>query len=272
MIDSYETLEITRLNSVIQIYLNRPESRNAMNRQMVRELLDFFQGIKRDRSVRVVVLGAHGPTFCAGGDIKELHEDLTVPPEAQMSQVETFDAMLRAVNEAPQVVIARIQGDVMGGGVGLICVTDMAVAAANAKIGLPEVRLGLVPAIISPYVVARIGLARAREWMLRGLRVKAEDAAAHGLITTACPAHELDQQVALLVNDTLQAPASALAACKALLFEITTKTAEETVGYRVNLLNQRRTSPDGQEGMMAFMQKRPPAWTETYEFPVTSEQ
>ncbi len=262
---NYETLEIRQSGSVASVYLNRPESRNAMNRQMVRELLDFFQAIKRDRSIRAVVLGANGPTFCAGGDIKELREDLTIPPEAQMSQVETFDTMLRAVNEAPQVVIARIQGDVMGGGVGLICVADMAVAAAEVKIGLPEVRLGLVPAVISPYVVARIGLARAREWMLRGLRVKAEDAAAAGLITTACPATELDQQVAVLLNDVLQAPASALLACKALLFEIATKTPDETIGYRVNQLNHLRTSPDGQEGMMAFVQKRPASWVETYE-------
>ncbi len=267
---NYETLTIQQTGSVLSVYLNRPESRNAMNRQMVRELLDFFQSIKRDRSIRAVVLGAHGPTFCAGGDIKELREDLTIPPEAQMSQVETFDTMLRAVNEAPQVVIARIQGDVMGGGVGLICVADMAVAAAEVKIGLPEVRLGLVPAIISPYVVARIGLARAREWMLRGLRVKAEAAAAHGLITTACPADQLDQQVTALLNDVLQAPATALAACKALLFEITAKSPGETVGYRVNQLNHLRTSPDGQEGMMAFVQKRPASWVET--FIVNSEQ
>lgn len=267
---NYETLEIRQSGSVASVYLNRPESRNAMSRQMVRELLDFFQAIKRDRSIRAVVLGANGPTFCAGGDIKELREDLAIPPEAQMSQVETFDTMLRAVNEAPQVVIARIQGDVMGGGVGLICVADMAVAAAEAKIGLPEVRLGLVPAIISPYVVARIGLARAREWMLRGLRVKAEDAAAAGLITTACPATELDQQVAMLLNDVLQAPASALLACKALLFEIATKTPDETIGYRVNQLNHLRTSPDGQEGMMAFVQKRPASWVEL--FTVNSKQ
>ena len=147
---NYETLTVQQTGSVLSVYLNRPESRNAMNRQMVRELLDFFQSLKRDRSVRAVVLGAHGPTFCAGGDIKELREDLTIPPEAQMSQVETFDTMLRAVNEAPQVVIARIQGDVMGGGVGLICVADMAVAAAEATIGLPEVRLGLIPALSHP--------------------------------------------------------------------------------------------------------------------------
>ncbi|MCB1615485.1 MAG: enoyl-CoA hydratase/isomerase family protein [Pseudomonadales bacterium] len=272
MSDEYETLTITRCNSVVQVYLNRPEARNAMNRQMVRDLLDFFQAIKRDRSVRVVILGAHGPTFCAGGDIKELREDLTIPPEAQMSQVETFDTMLRAVNEAPQVVIARIQGDVMGGGVGLICVADMAVAAADVKIGLPEVRLGLVPALISPYVVARIGLTRAREWMLRGLRVQTEVAAAAGLITIACPANELDQQVTNLVNDVLAAPATALAACKALLFEVASQTADETVGHRVNLLNQLRTSAEGQEGMMAFVQKRSPNWTEKYEPAVVSRQ
>ena len=269
---NYETLAIQQAGSVVSVYLNRPESRNAMNRQMVREIRDFFQAIQPDRSERVVLLGAHGPTFCAGGDIKEMREDLTTPSAAQMAQVETFDAMLRAVNEAPQVVIARIQGDVMGGGVGLISVADMAVAAANAKIGLPEVRLGLVPAMISPYVVARIGFTRAREWMLRGLRITAEDAAAHGLITTTCPAAELDQQVALLVNDVLQAPASALADCKALLFTVTARPTDETVAYRVNTLNQRRTSPDGQEGLMAFVQKRPPAWVEKYEFPVNSEQ
>lgn len=268
----YQTLHIERSGSVVQVYLNRPESRNAMNRQMVQELLAFFQHIQPDRSVRAVLLGATGPTFCAGGDIKELREELTASPEAQLAQAEMFEQMLQAVNEAPQVVIARIQGDVMGGGVGLICVADMAVAAAQVKIGLSEVRLGLVPALISPYVVARIGLARAREWMLRGVRLSAEAAAAAHLITATCPADQLDQQVAALLNDVLQAPATALAASKALLREITAKPAAATVAYRANLLNQLRASPDGQEGMMAFIQKRPASWVQEWVSTGNSDQ
>ena len=258
----YETLEITQTGSVAFVNLNRPAARNAMNRQMVQELLDYFRAIRDDRSVRVVVLGANGPVFCAGGDIKEMQAGFTEDEATQVGHVQVFDEMLTAVSTAPQVTIAKIHGSVLGGGVGLVCVTDIAVAAADASLGLPEVRLGLVPAVISPYVVARVGLATARRLMLTGARLSGTEAAAAGLVTTAVQPDKLDGAVLDFTNAVLQASPQALAACKDLLFTVNEKPPAETAVTRVQTLHRLRTSAEGQEGMLAFIQKRPPDWVE----------
>jgi methylglutaconyl-CoA hydratase len=261
----YETLEISQTGSVAFVNLNRPAARNAMNRQMVRELLDYFTAIRPDRSIRVVVLGANGPIFCAGGDIKEMQASFSEDEATQVAEVGVFDGMLTAVSTAPQVTIAKIHGSALGGGVGLICTADIAIAAAEASIGLPEVRLGLVPAIISPYVVARVGLAKARHLMLTGARLNGREAAAAGLVTLVAQADTLDEIVREQVNAVLQASPQALAACKELLFTVHEKPLAETAVARVQLLHHLRTSPEGQEGMIAFMQKRPPRWAEQLE-------
>ncbi|MBK8933978.1 MAG: enoyl-CoA hydratase/isomerase family protein [Chloroflexi bacterium] len=258
----YETLEINRTGSVAFVNLNRPEARNAMNRQMVRDLLDYFLAIRDDRSVRVVVLGANGPVFCAGGDLKEMRAGFTEGEATQVAQVQVFDEMLTAVSTAPQVTIAKIHGSVLGGGVGLVCVTDIAVAAADASLGLPEVRLGLVPAVISPYVVARVGLAKARHLMLTGVRLNGTQAAEAGLVTTAVQPDKLDDAVLEQANTVLQASPEALAACKKLLFIVNELPPAETAVTRVQLLHHLRTSAEGQEGMLAFIQKRPSSWVE----------
>lgn len=261
----YSTLSIKQIGSVLFANLNRPAARNAMNRQMVADLLALFNTIRDDRGVRVVVLGAEGSAFCAGGDLKEMQASLSEDEETQAAYVRVFDEMLTAVLTAPQVTIAQIHGSVLGGGLGLVCVCDMAVAANDASLGLPEVRLGLVPAVISPYVVARVGLAQAKQLMLTGARLDGVQAAAAGLVTMAAPSDTLEAQVAALVNDVLQASPQALAACKELLFTVNEKRPAETAVYRLNLLNQLRKSQEGQEGMMAFIQKRPPRWIETLE-------
>jgi len=258
----YETLEITQTGSVAFVNLNRPAARNAMNRQMVRDLLDYFLSIREDRAVRVVVLGANGPVFCAGGDIKEMQAGFTEDEATQVAHVQVFDEMLTAVSTAPQVTIAQIHGQVLGGGVGLVCVCDIAIAATDASLGLPEVRLGLVPAVISPYVVARVGLARARQLMLTGARLTGVEAAAAGLVTTAVQPDTLGAAVREQANAILQASPQALAACKELLFTVSQKPPAETAVTRVQLLHHLRTSPEGQEGMLAFIQKRPSSWVE----------
>jgi enoyl-CoA hydratase/carnithine racemase len=259
----YETLETTQTGSVAFVNLNRPGARNAMNRQMVQDLLAYFTSIGDDRSVRVVVLGANGRIFCAGGDIKEMQAGFTEDEATQVAHVGVFDAMLTAVATAPQVTIARIHGPVLGGGVGLVCVADIAIAAEDATLSLPEVQLGLVPAVISPYVVARVGLAKARQLMLTGARLNGREAAAAGLVTTAVQPDKLDDAVREQANAILQASPQALAACKALLFTVSEKPPTETAVARVQLLHHLRTSPEGQEGMLAFIQKRPPNWVES---------
>jgi methylglutaconyl-CoA hydratase len=257
---TYETLSIDRQGSVVRLNLNRPDAHNAMNTAMIQDLREYFTSIPEDRSIRVVVIGATGSTFCAGGDIKEMRHSYGESREAQLERARTLDDMLLAIQYAPQVVIARVHGAALGGGVGLVCVADIAIAAEDATLAFPEVRRGIVPAVISPYAIGRVGLAKARELMLTGAHLDGQAAARAGLVTAAYPASELDARINAYIQDILRASPGALAACKALLFEVANKPPSQTVEYRIDLLNQLRTSAEGREGMSAFIEKRPPAW------------
>ncbi len=252
----YETLAIACAGSVATLTLNRPDARNAMSHQMVADMLHFFQSIRNNRSIRVVVIRAAGKTFCAGGDIRDLSTPRTA--EEEREALARLDTMLRAVNRAPQVVIERVHGAVMGGGIGLVCVSDIAIASTTTRFALPEVRLGLVPSLISPFVVQRLGLTQTRRWMLTGTTFDGPAAQAVGLVHEVCEESELDERVAAVTNEVLQCSPNALAECKKLLFEVL--ETPETLSYRVELLNRLRRSEEGQEGMLAFLQKRPARW------------
>ncbi len=257
----YQTILVDRDEPVTTITLNRPEARNALSHQMVEELLDYFQRICSNRHIRVVVIRAVGKTFCVGGDVRDLSSPRTEAEEkAALARV---DKLLRAINRAPQVVIQRIHGAVMGGGIGLVCVSDIAIASANARFALPEVRLGLVPSLISPYVVQRLGLTHTRQWMLTGSQFDAQAALEVGLIHEVCNDEALDERVSATVREVLQCSPNALAECKKLLFEVL--EVADTLTYRVDLLNRLRRSEDGQEGMQAFLEKRPPRWVPSTE-------
>ncbi len=258
---NYDTLSIRVDGPFAHITLNRPEVKNAMNAQMVLDLMAAFAALRDDRSVRAVVLSGAGGTFCAGGDIKEMAAALQGDQTSQNSIV--LDALLRAVNQAPQVVIARVEGAAMGGGFGLVCVSDIAIASADAKMGLPEVRLGLAPALISPYVVQRLGLTRARELVLTGRRFGGDDALRYGLVHEVCAPEALTARINALLEEIRQCAPNALAACKRLLFQVSDQAPEATLEYRAALLAELRQSAEGQEGMIAFVQKRPPQWAQS---------
>lgn len=226
---------------------------------MIDDLLAFFSSIQADRTTRAVVIGANGKTFCAGGDLKDMQKAAMLEPAEQQARLKRFDEMLQTINQAPQVTIARIQGAALGGGFGLACVSDIAIAAESASFGLPEVRIGMVPALISPYVIARIGLTRTRQLALTGERFGAAAALAYGLVHEVCPDDALDLRVDAILEAVLQGAPDAIAATKALLFHVAA-SPEDTVAYRSDLLQQRRESAEGQEGVRAFIEKRKPAW------------
>ncbi len=253
---AYETIAIEENGPVATVTLNRPEARNAMSHGMVEDLLAYFQNIRDNREVRAVILRAAGKTFCAGGDIRDLSTPRTDAEEN--AAVGNLDTMLRAVNRAPQVVIARIHGAVMGGGIGLVCVSDIAIASTAARFGLPEVRLGLAPSLISPFVVQRLGVTQARRWMLTGAQCDGAAAREVGLIHEVCDEATLDERVTATLHEVLQCSPNALAECKKLLFEVLENP--ETLDYRVDLLGRLRRSEEGQEGMQAFLEKRPARW------------
>jgi isohexenylglutaconyl-CoA hydratase len=254
--DAFETIICAVEGPAATVTLNRPEARNAMSLMMVQELLRCFTALCEEayRDVRVVVLRAAGETFCAGGDLR----DMSVASEDGAGIGARLDELLRAVNEAPQVVVACIQGAAMGGGLGLVCVSDIAISDDGATFGLPEVRIGLAPAVISPFVIQRIGFTRARRLMLTGRRFGAAAALEFGLIHEVAPAGRLDALVEATVADILKCAPNALRECKRLLFAVLTRL--DSLEERVATFERLRTSDEAAEGIMAFIQKKPAPW------------
>ncbi|MCS6836707.1 MAG: enoyl-CoA hydratase-related protein [Anaerolineae bacterium] len=251
-----ETLAVRFEGMVAHVTLNRAEAKNAMNFQMVADLYTVFTGLRGNRDVRAILLRGAGGTFCSGGDIKEMRAQSVPDAESRVN----LDAMLRAANQAEQVVVACIEGAALGGGFGLACVSDIAIAEANAVFGLPEVRLGIAPAYISPFVIQRVGFTRARELMLTGRRFKGEEARAYGIAHHVAPAEGLQAQIEAVLADLRQCAPSAIASTKALMFEVADKPLDDTVAYRADLLNRLRQGEEAQEGMRAFLEKRAPRW------------
>ena len=254
-----ETVDLNIVPPVAYVTLNRPDVRNAMNGQMVTELQTVFYALRENRDIRAIVLSGAGGAFCAGGDINELR-DAMQNPAGSMNTDHNFERLIQAVNQAPQVVIARVEGAALGGGLGLVCVSDIAIASTDARFGMPEVRLGVVPSFISPYVIQRLGLTRARELILTGRQFDGTQAKEYGLVHEVCSPEKLDDCVDAVVDDIRQCGPYGLAAAKALIFEVLEKSPDQTLEYRAQLLDTIRRSPEAQEGMLAFMQKRPPTW------------
>ncbi len=261
MSNTFDTITVAVAPPFAYITLNRPDARNAMNAQLIKDLLAAFEALRDNHDVRAIVLGAAGQTFCAGGDIQEMAASLQAPDDESIAYATRTDALLRAVNQAPQAVIARVQGAAMGGGFGLVCVSDIAIASTNAKFGLPEVRLGIAPAMISPFVIQRLGLTRTRELVLTGRCFGAEQAKEYGLVHEVCAPDELDTRVNAVLDELRQCSPNAIAASKRLLFEVMDKDPDATKETRARLLLDLRRSEEGQEGMIAFVEKRPPKWT-----------
>lgn len=254
--DSYETLLIEQQDFALYVTLNRPETRNAMNNKMVAELTKIFTEVRDNRTIRAIILSGADSTFCSGGDIKEMRSN----PVPSAESANNLDSMLRTVNQSSQVVIARIEGAALGGGFGLACVSDIAIADEEAKFGLPEVRLGVAPSFISPFVLQRIGLTRARELMLTGRRFSGKLAQEYGIVHEACSTDQLDHFIEVELDEIRQCAPSAIAAIKQLIFTVHDKPLDETVDFRADLLNTLREGQEAQEGLLAFMEKRLPNW------------
>lgn len=258
---NYETILVRVDEPFVYITLNRPEVRNAMNQKMISELLDIFTFLKDEHRIRGVVISGAGDTFCAGEDTRETQTAYAEKDYSSEDHTAEYDLMLQTVNTAPQVVVARIDGAAMGGGLGLVCVSDVAIATIDTIFALPEVRLGVVPALIAPYLIRRVGLTVARRLMLTGARFDGHEAVIWGVTNeVAAPGEDLDLKVEQTLADIREASPGAIAACKQMLFDISAMPIPETTRYRAQLLDQLRRSDEGQEGMLAFIRKRKPSW------------
>jgi isohexenylglutaconyl-CoA hydratase len=259
--DTFETILFAVKGPVAHITLNRPEAHNALSNRMVEELLRCVISLRDDATyhgLRALVLRSVGTTFCSGGDLRDMVDPL--PVAENRAAIARVDELLRAVNELPFVVVARVQGAAMGGGLGLVCVSDIAVAGYSATFGLPEVRLGIAPSMISPYVVARIGFTRARHLMLTGGRLDYMEAYGYSLIQHYCADNELDARINAVLSDVLKCAPEALRETKRLLHYLSAH--DETLDYRVELLQRLRSGEEARQGVQAFLEKKPAPWVQ----------
>lgn len=257
-----ELLDIRRNGPVEYVTLNRPEVRNAFNEDLIVELTHWAESFTLSSGARCVVLAGAGPVFCAGADLEWMSRMASYTPEENVRDANAAAKMFSALDGLPVPVIGRIQGAALGGGAGLAAVCDIAVAEDNAAFGFTEVKLGIVPALISPYVLAKIGRSAARELFLTGRRFRADHAQAIGLVHRVVPAARLDAVVDEYVNEILSAAPEALATAKALIPNVWSRMAHDAIGLTVETLVARRTSPEGREGMRAFLEKRNAEWND----------
>ena len=259
----YQTLEIQREQAVATVWLNRPEVRNAFNETSIAELTQAFGALDADASVRAVVLAARGVAFCAGADLNWMKKMAGYSREENLADAAGLAAMLRAIHDCGKPVVARVQGDCYAGGMGLATACDIVVAADAAAFCLSEVKLGLIPATISPYVIRAMGAQAARRYFITAERFSAAAAQRMGLVHECVPADALDDAVAALLKSLLAASPDAVAAAKRLVSDVagqplTDALVQDTVVRIADI----RASEQGREGVRSFLEKRKPSWLE----------
>lgn len=258
-----ETLLLERDGGVLHVTLNRPDSRNAMSLAMVGELRAVLAAVRDDRAVRAIVLRGAGGHFCAGGDIKDMAGARAAGPDAYAALNRAFGGLLEQAQAQPQVLVAVLEGAVLGGGFGLACVSDIALAAADAQFGLPETSLGILPAQIAPFVVKRIGLTQARRLALTAARFDGREALRLGLVhACADSAESLGEHLAETLDQVRRCAPGANAATKALLLATESEALGPLLDDAARQFAAAVTGAEGAEGTMAFVQKRKPNWAQ----------
>ena len=257
------TLELRRPSGhVAEVWLNRPDVRNAFNDGVIAELTATFAGFAQDAELRVVVLAGHGKAFCAGADLNWMRAMADYSWDENRADAQALADMLWTIYRCPVPVVGRIQGDCYAGGVGLAAVCDVLVAADHAGFCLSEAKLGLLPATIGPYVVKALGEQAARRYFCTAERFSAAEAHRLGFVHELCGADDLDQRVAAIVAGIAANGPAAVKACKRLVQDlagqpITAALREDTARRIADI----RSSPEGKEGVSSFLQRRAPAWT-----------
>jgi len=252
---------VVREGPVLRITLNRPEVRNAFDEEVIRALTAHASEAATDRSIRAVVLGGAGQAFCAGADLAWMSKAVAYSHAENLRDAEDLARMLERLDTLPIPLLGRVHGQVLGGGVGLAAVCDIVVASEDAIFGLTEVRLGILPAIVSPYVVRKIGVSAARELFVTGTRFGAVRAREIGLVHDIVPEDELDDAIGRRLREILASGPMAVAAAKALIQQVAHANPAEVIGVTTNSIAAQRVSPEGQEGMRAFLEKRKPKWS-----------
>jgi len=254
------TLNI-QTGAVATITLDRPEVRNAFNDEVIAELTQAFSQLGQDPQVRAIVLAAVGPAFCAGADLNWMRRMADYTHAENLADAAQLAEMLRVIYTCPKPTVARIQGDVYAGGMGLVAACDMAVSVDSANYCLSEVKLGLYPATISPYVIRAMGARAAHRYFLTAERCDAAEALRIGFVHSVVPAVQLDDHVAEITQALVNASPNAVKECKTLLHDVAGKAIDAAlIDHTVQGIADIRASAEGKEGVQSFLQKRKPSW------------
>ena len=254
-------LLITQTGPVARITLTMPEIRNAFSDEVIQAITEAFADVGARADVRAVVLAAEGPAFCAGANLNWMRRMADYTREENLADASKLAAMLRTIAECPKPTIARVQGDVYAGGMGLVAACDMAVSVDTAWYCLSEVKIGLAPVTISPYVIRAMGARAAQRYFLTAERFTAAEAHRIGFVHEVVTADALDAKVDELLKALTSASPAAVVACKTLVADVVGRDIDEgLIAYTVEAIADIRASAEGREGVQAFLNKRKPAW------------
>jgi methylglutaconyl-CoA hydratase len=251
-----------RPGGVVWLTLNRPAIHNAFDDRQITELTATLGELATDDTVRAVVLTGAGSSFSAGADLNWMRRTATYSEAENLRDANALAGLMKALYELPRPTVGRINGAALGGGTGLVACCDVAVASESATFGTTEVRLGIIPAVIGPYVVAAIGTRQARRLMLTGERIPAEHAARIGLVHEVVPADQLDAAVEQIVSHLLKGGPRAIAAAKRLVHDLADRVIDQDlIDDTARRIASLRATPEAREGLGAFLEKRKPGWT-----------
>jgi methylglutaconyl-CoA hydratase len=260
MTGSDEAIDVEIRDRVAHVWLNRPAVRNAFDDRVAGALVETFDGFERRGDLAAVVLGGRGDVFCAGGDLHWMRRVAEYSREENLRDAEAFQRAFERIDRCSLPVVGRVQGAALGGGAGLVAVCDIAVAAEGTQIGFPEVRLGLVPGVISPYVLRKIGMSHTRRLFITGERFDAAEAARIGLVHRVVAPAALDGAVAEVLETLRACAPGGIRGAKVLLRRLADADSDEERRLAREAITEARASVDGREGLSAFLQKRKPRW------------
>jgi methylglutaconyl-CoA hydratase len=262
MVTPYKHLKLTVQDRIWRVTLNRPQVHNAFNAELIEELRSAFEevGSYSLGEVRAVVLAGEGPSFCAGADVNWMRASLNLTEEDNVQDALRMARMFDTINRCRVPVVGRIHGLALGGGVGLVAVCDIVVAVEDARFAFSEVKLGIIPAVISPYVLARIGQSHARALFLTAERFGADRAARIGLVHIVVPPDRLDEEVERVLREINTSAPEAVARAKELIATLPHLPPDEVMMHTARTIASLRVGEEGQEGLRAFLEKRKPRW------------
>lgn len=255
------TIDYTHERRIAHVTMRRPEVHNAFNALLITELGKAFSELASDTRLHGVVLTGDGPSFSAGADVGMMRAAAEFTEEQNMQDALRLADLLDTINAFPCPVVARVHGAAMGGGVGLVSVCDIAIATENARFAFSEVKLGIAPAVISPYVIRKIGTAHARMLFVTGERFSAARALEIGLVQQVVPSEQLAEALGKVLNELLSSAPQALRACKTLALTVGALNKEDARRFTAEVIARLRVSAEGQEGLRAFLEKRKPTWS-----------